>query len=246
MISCFRRRKSTMDLETSISPKWTMMHSFLAVMGGFVIEMKDNSGNNDKADIQSFLPLKSNGKAWTRLTLVPEALTFFKEKRLSSLIPKTSLVQIQDKSKGNTLAKVCLQASWFCAQYVTRFAQGLAISLLKLNIFGHTVCTLIIYGLWWSKPLSIDEPEKIPFNPEGITVEAQILASMYTKSRLDHRVSESARLHNDMQSLVFSVEPKINEEIEHRISIDRKGPAKRKFGLLKRLFSSMWIDSHTY
>lgn len=87
------------------------MHSFLAVMGGFVIEMKDTTRNNEKAEIQSFLPLKSNGKARTRLTLVPEALTFFKEKGLYSLIPKPSLVHIQDKSKGNTLAKalVCLQ-----------------------------------------------------------------------------------------------------------------------------------------
>ena len=87
------------------------MHSFLAVMGGFVVEMKDQPGNDDKAEIQSFLPLKSTGTRRTRLTLVPEALRFFKEKGLNSLIPEPSLVHIQDKSKGNTLAKalVCLQ-----------------------------------------------------------------------------------------------------------------------------------------
>ncbi|KAK3388063.1 hypothetical protein B0T20DRAFT_457529 [Sordaria brevicollis] len=202
MTSCFRRQRRTMDLETSIRPKWTMMHSFLAVMGGFVLEMKDTTGNNDKAEIQSFLPLKSNGKVRTRLTLVPEALTFFKEKGFRSLIPEPSLVHIQDKSKGNTLAKalVCLQ--------------GKSISLLELNTFGHAVCTLIIYGLWWSKPLSIDEPEKIPFNPEGITEEARLLASMCTKSKLDHRVPESAHLHKDVQSLVFPVEPKGAEQLE--------------------------------
>ena len=114
------------------------MHSFLAVMGGFVVEMKDQpesknmgiqdqaEGNNkvdiqtelesnNKAKIQSFLPWKSNRKPRTRLTLVPEALIFFKEnKELSSLIPKPSLVHIQDKSKGNTLAKalVCLQGKY--------------------------------------------------------------------------------------------------------------------------------------
>lgn len=93
------------------------------------------------------------------------------------------------------------------------------------------MCTLIIYGLWWSKPLSIDEPEKIPFDPEGVTEEARLLASMCTKSKLDHRVPESAHLHKDVQSLVFPVEPKGTEQLEHKINIDRKGPVERKFGM---------------
>ncbi|KAK3955675.1 hypothetical protein QBC32DRAFT_367538 [Pseudoneurospora amorphoporcata] len=226
MTSCFRHRKSAMDLKT-------MMHSFLAVMGGFVVEMKDQPGSDDKAEIQSFLPCKSSGERRTRLTLVPEALIFFKDKGLDSLIPKPSLVHIQDKSKGNTLAKalVCLQASWFCAQCFTRFAQGLAISLLELNTFGHAVCTLIVYGLWWNKPLSIDEPEKIPFDTEGISVEAKVLATMCTKSKLDNRVSESAHLKKYVHSLVFPVEPEGTEEFEHRININRKGPVERKFGM---------------
>ncbi|EGZ76880.1 hypothetical protein NEUTE2DRAFT_123500 [Neurospora tetrasperma FGSC 2509] len=178
MSSCFRRRRRTMDLETSPTPKWTMMHSFLAVMGGFVVEMNNQPRSDDKAEIQSFLPWKSNGTRRTRLTMAPEALAFFKEKNVYFLIPKPSLVHIQDKSKGDTLAKeiVCLQVSWLCAQCFTRFAQGLAASLLELNTFGHAVCTLIIYSLWWSKPLSIDKPEKMTFDLEGITVEAKLLA----------------------------------------------------------------------
>ena len=76
-----------------------MMHSFLAVMGGFVVEMKDQPANDDKAEIQSFLPFKFTGRRRTRLTLVPEALRFFKEKGLYSLIPKPSLVHIQDKEQ---------------------------------------------------------------------------------------------------------------------------------------------------
>ncbi|CCC07962.1 unnamed protein product [Sordaria macrospora k-hell] len=231
MTSCFRHRKNTMDLESSLKPKWTMMHSFLAVMGGFVVEMKDQPGNDDKAEIQSFLPLKSTGTRRTRLTLVPEALRFFKEKGLNSLIPEPSLVHIQDKSKGNTLAKalVCLQGK--CTIPPEQRLIGLAISLLELNTFGHAVCTLIIYGLWWSKPLSIDEPEKIPLDTEGISVEAKLLAAMCTKSKLDNRVSESAHLHKDVHSLVFPVESKGTNELEHRININRKGPVERKFGM---------------
>ena len=52
-------------------------------------------------------------------------------------------------------------ATWFCVQCLTRFAQGLAISLLELNTFGHAVCTLFIYFMWWNKPLDIQEPEQI-------------------------------------------------------------------------------------
>ena len=126
-----------------------------------------------------------------------------------------------------------MAASWFCAQCFTRCAQGLAISLLELNTFGHAVCTLIIYGLWWSKPLGIDEPDKIPFNAQGITDEAKVLATMCTKSKLDNRVSESAHLHKDFHSLLFPVQPEPNgRNIEHSININLKGPVQREFDLL--------------
>lgn len=40
-------------------------------------------------------------------------------------------------------------------------AQGLPISLVELNTFAYTVCTLLIYYFWWDKPLDIEEPTKI-------------------------------------------------------------------------------------
>lgn len=52
-------------------------------------------------------------------------------------------------------------ATWFCIQCLTRFTQRLAISLLELNTFGHALCTLFIYFMWWNKPLDIQEPEQI-------------------------------------------------------------------------------------
>jgi hypothetical protein len=33
--------------------------------------------------------------------------------------------------------------------------------LLELNTFGHAICTLLIYLLWWDKPLDVEQPTLI-------------------------------------------------------------------------------------
>jgi len=53
---------------------------------------------------------------------------------------------------------VCIQAIWFCIQCIVRLSQKLTISLLELNTFAHALCTLVVFGLWWDKPLYIDQP----------------------------------------------------------------------------------------
>lgn len=76
------------------------------------------------------------------------------------LFPDISENEIRDKSKASALAKtlVCIQAGWFCVQCIARLSQGLAISLLELNTFAHAICALLVYLLWWYKPLDIEEP----------------------------------------------------------------------------------------
>ena len=67
---------------------------------------------------------------------------------------------IRDKSKADGLAKiiVCVQAVWFCVHFFARLKQGLTITLIELNTFAHAICALLIYLLWWEKPLDIDRP----------------------------------------------------------------------------------------
>ena len=115
-------------------------------MGGFAFEPRQFG--------KSFLP----GNL-TRLTLTLTAVEFLAINE-PELLPKISEEDIRDKSKANALAKtlVCLQAIWFCFQCVTRVQQGLAITLLELNTFAHAICTLLIYLLWWNKPLDIEQP----------------------------------------------------------------------------------------
>lgn len=68
-----------------------------------------------------------------------------------------------DKSKANQLAKtiICIQAVWFMVETLSRIIQGLAVSLLELNTFAHTLCALLIFYFWWHKPLDIEEPTRI-------------------------------------------------------------------------------------
>ena len=125
---------------------WTIVHSFYANMGGFVFDTSDEDIN--------FLP-----NSRQRLTLTPRGLLFLLENE-PDLVPDISEEHIRDKSKASSLAKtlVCLQALWFCAQCIARCAQGLAVSLLELNVFAHAICSLLMYFLWWDKPMDIEEP----------------------------------------------------------------------------------------
>ena len=98
----------------------------------------------------------------TRMILTLDGLRFLARKDLS-LVPDLSRAQIEDKSKASNLAKtlVCLQASWFCIQCLSRLGQQLPISLLEINTFAHALCTLIIYLMWWNKPQDIEEPSLV-------------------------------------------------------------------------------------
>jgi hypothetical protein len=126
-----------------------MSHGFYGIMVGFAI---DTSRHEDQ-----FLPMSLE-----RVTLTCDGIRFFMRKE-PDLLPDISEEYIEDKSKANGLAKflVCFQASWFCIQVIVRLAQSLPISLLELNTFAHSICTLVIFYFWWNKPLNIGEPTLI-------------------------------------------------------------------------------------
>ena len=129
----------------------TLIHGFYIVMGGYAFDVSK--------DIRPRVwPRKVD-----RLTPSPTAVLgclISQDKDLREVIPFLSEEEIWDKSKANGLAKaiVCIQAAWFCTQCIARLGQGMPISLLELNTFAHAICALVVYVLWWEKPLDVHEP----------------------------------------------------------------------------------------
>ena len=121
-----------------------MTHSFWAIMGGISID-PDNS--------EPFIPEVQ------RSTLTANGVSLLL-KHEPHLLPDISEEEVKDKSKGSSLTKLvaCIQATWFCLSCVARISQRLPVSMLEINTFAHAVCTLIVYILWWRKPLDIEQP----------------------------------------------------------------------------------------
>lgn len=60
--------------------------------------------------------------------------------------------------------------------------EKLPISLLELNTLGHAICTLLIYCLWWKKPLDIGQAEAIPVSGSDLE---RLVAAMCVTSQVE-------------------------------------------------------------
>ncbi|KAF8245692.1 hypothetical protein K440DRAFT_662632 [Wilcoxina mikolae CBS 423.85] len=71
---------------------------------------------------------------------------------------------IIDKGKANNIAKlvVCVQAGWMLVQALGRVANGLTVTLLELHVSIQVLIAVVLYTLWWSKPLDVDQPIELP------------------------------------------------------------------------------------
>ena len=63
--------------------------------------------------------------------------------------------------------------------------QRIPISLLEVNTFGHAICALFIYLLWWEKPFEVDIPT---------TIESQPLLDLYALAWIRTRSASSKDL----------------------------------------------------
>lgn len=119
--------------------------AFYAVMGGFAFKMTDSD----------------------TVTLGVEMLV--KEGAMEK-IRRYPTAAIDDKSKADYLAKVlaCFQSSWILLQCLGRKINHLPITLLELNTVVHVLNAVIMYGLWWEKPVDVCESSIIDqFNEES-------------------------------------------------------------------------------
>jgi len=77
--------------------------------------------------------------------------------------PKLSKAEIQDKSKGDAISKavVILQTSWFVTQCIARVVQRLPITELELVTIAFATLNIVIYFLWWHKPLNVQRGVRV-------------------------------------------------------------------------------------
>jgi hypothetical protein len=87
--------------------------------------------------------------------------------------PRITVEEIWDKSKDNFMLKVLvvLQTGWFIAQCIARGAQHLPLTELEVMTIAFVAVNLVIYGLWWNKPLNVERGIRV-YNPSGAAKEA--------------------------------------------------------------------------
>jgi len=135
--------------QNASSHTWNLTQCFYAVSGGFTTDRPWT----DEYDVH----LDAEAGAGRRVTITPEGI------RLLSFLgrlPRIEESDIRDKSKADWMAKsiICLQAGWMVVQVLGRAIKGMPISMLEINTCGHVACALVMYLLWWSKPLDVEVP----------------------------------------------------------------------------------------
>ncbi|KAJ6533648.1 hypothetical protein B0H19DRAFT_1272285 [Mycena capillaripes] len=104
-------------------------------------------------------------------------------------IRAVDMEDIKDKSKGDTLSKgvALFQGIWFITQCIARVRQNLPVTELEVATLAFSVVNVLIWGLWWNKPLDVRRPILI-----GPQENSEILSSqplLYSRERLDSQVA---------------------------------------------------------
>jgi len=89
-------------------------------------------------------------------------------------LPKITMADIKDKSKGDFLSKLIaiLQTSWFIIQCAARGVQGLALTEFELVTLALASLNAITFVFWWHKPLDVQEPIRMDLKIQGTPPEA--------------------------------------------------------------------------
>ncbi|KAF8327809.1 uncharacterized protein EI90DRAFT_3067072 [Cantharellus anzutake] len=117
---------------------WTSTHSYFVAMSGF------------------FDPSTGRGVNTNELQQYPGIIENTGNTRKVAITQK----QILDRSKGDAFSKflTVLQLLWFITQYVGRWASHLHISQLETMALAYAALSLVLYVLWWDKPVNVQFP----------------------------------------------------------------------------------------
>ncbi|KAK4940505.1 hypothetical protein LTR10_019379 [Elasticomyces elasticus] len=156
------------DLSSSLGrpTKLSLTYGFYVVMGGLVV---------DVGDVYDNVP-------WA--TLTPAGVLHFATKigwERFSVGDQT----IRDKSKADILAKVLviLQVSRSLFQCITRQASGYPLTVLEVHILVHAACAMLMYALWFRKPLDVGDPSSVDMSSAAENVALSLMRSSGTAFR---------------------------------------------------------------
>ncbi|KAF4635735.1 hypothetical protein G7Y89_g2353 [Cudoniella acicularis] len=187
----------------SSSKPFDMVYAYYVVMGGFVADI-DHIHNSLK-----------------RVTITLSGIGFMASE---GYFPRIKRGDIQDKSKADILAKglVCVQVLWTVGQVVERKLASYPLTMLEVHTIVHVVCALLMYGLWFQKPLNVQDPTLIDFreDPELLGVMLQFSVDR-SKSLTGFYKDLSAvdPLHVDLDAIGGALEPHCLQEIKERPEI---------------------------
>ena len=118
---------------------WKMSHAFFIIMGGF----------HFFSDTGPIRPLS------------PEDVV--KLVKLGHLVPPTN-DELESQSKGDALSKcfAIVQTLWFILQCIARYIEHYPVTSLEVLTLAYTVITLIMYMVWWRKPLNVSCAIRVP------------------------------------------------------------------------------------
>ncbi|KAI0191624.1 hypothetical protein F4808DRAFT_465298 [Astrocystis sublimbata] len=158
---CCHTTSEVAERQTIMTNSFGRTYSYFAAMGGFVVDV---SSIHDEL---------------TYVTITLAGLLFLAKNGHFITHPKKA---IQDKSKADVLAKilVCLQVGWLAIQSVGRAGYGLPIALFEIHVLAHVACALLLYVLWFKKPLDIQEPTNIDWQTFGDELALMLQVSLCT------------------------------------------------------------------
>lgn len=133
--------------------RWTLQHSFFAIMGGYRLRLAEERDINDDAE-----------KAMTTrrvIRLHADCVMDAYEHCNDFSLPDSE--SLSDRSKMTSFIKIVsyYQAVWLCIQVVGRLAGHLAVTELEGNTIAHVLCSFACAVLWLRKPYNVQSAETI-------------------------------------------------------------------------------------
>jgi hypothetical protein len=112
--------------------------------------------------------------------------------------PIVSREEIEDRSKGDAVAKalVVSQTTWFLLQCIARASQHLAMTELELATAAFAFLNIIMYVLWWEKPLDVQCPITVRRRRSGNTEASEQQDQAREESEPTDRSIEESCFHD--------------------------------------------------